>query len=310
MTSDTNWAAEPGIEEWNADSGQFLRTITFPQARHIADIKYADQRLWVLAAKTSPLTKPYCVDTLYVLSLPEGQIVKELNTRTPGMDDCKDNFDMDYGDKMGVSPGKIWVAIQVFDTQSFQAEKMKHVNMGMPQLAYDGQHWMWVTRDCEGCDSPNLFLYDIHNPTQLKDKYGTGVADDNHGDEALALGNGKMWLGAKTIADAVAKKDKVYLQAYDLDQTGKPLLSVDITKELSGGGGIYLSLMAADNHAVWLANHFSTANTLYYHDQTNGQLLGSLHLDTLGIAAIAFDGKNIWVLDSNQLVRIALPWAP
>ena len=311
MTSDTNWSTEPGIEEWDADTGKFLRTITFPQARHIADIKYADQHLWVLAAKTSPLTEPYCVDTLYVLSLPDGQIVKELNTRTPGLDDDCNTDGSFNSDRMAVSPGKIWAADKVFDTQSLQAlEPGLSKYMSDAYFGYDGQHWMWINRSCAGCN-PDLLLFDTKDPTKLKDENGSGEAETkSYADSAIALANGKMWIGVRTVADAIAKKERTYLEAYDLNQTDHPILSVDITKELTGGGGNFLSLMTADNHVLWLANNFNPANTLYYHDEKNGQLLGSLRLDTLGIANIAFDGKNIWVLDSNQLVRVALPWVP
>jgi len=72
---------------------------------------------------------------------------------------------------------------------------------------------------------------------------------------------------------------------------------------------IDLVLFFTNSFGQTRTNKFGST-TLYYHDQNDGKLLGSLYLDTAGIADMAFDGTNLWVLDADNLVRIALPWAP
>jgi hypothetical protein len=290
----------PGIQEWDADSGKFLRAIPLPEIIRFWDIKYDGQYLWVLASKKEAAY----ADILYVLGLSDGQVVKEWDKFT------KD----DYGwrpTQLGLSPGKIWVANKVIDTPSLQEEAIEWY--GLPAdayFAYDGQKWMWITGSwCEGCNH-DLWLLDADDPMKVKDKEGSGAPHSGTIGQPIVLANGKIWLGGikdiKTVNGLFTGTP--YLEAYNLDQTDRPSLSVEITRELAKDT-LVIQLLVADNHVVWLGNQFGST-TLYYHDQNDGKLLGSLYLDTAGIADMAFDGTNLWVLDADNLVRIALPWAP
>ena len=302
LVSETNPFTGVGIQEWQADSGKILRTIALPQMRHIADIKFDGANLWVLAAKASPLTQPLCIDTVYELSLPDVQVVKTFTLNSKA--DCSGSR---QPAQLGVSPGKIWADDEIIDTQSYQIQQMGSYPKAddLPEnahFAYDGQQWMWATgQNCGEC-SRDLWLFNTTGPAKLKDEFGSGAKNVTYDDQAIIAVNGKIWLGGKHYPAG-----SEWLEVYDITKMDGPILSVDISKEVSGGGD-FLNLLAADNQVVWLSSTDSDSKLVYYHDQKTGKSLGSLKLDTLGIAGLAFDGKNLWILDSNQLLRLATPW--
>ena len=39
----------------------------------------------------------------------------------------------------------------------------------------------------------------------------------------------------------------------------------------------------------------------------HGKVLGKLPLDTYGLSDMAFDGKDLWVLGMDKLIRISQP---
>jgi hypothetical protein len=95
-----------------------------------------------------------------------------------------------------------------------------------------------------------------------------------------------------------------FLQAYDLHQTDKPALKIDITRKFQGGSARLH--FAIDNHVLWLAIN----GRLYYFDPSTGQELGNLSIGNQ-VESMGFDGSSLWVLSIDQgLVQIALPWAP
>ena len=278
-----------------------MHAIPLPDVIQFWDIKYEGQLLWVLASKKDASY----ADTLFALNLPDEQVVKEWDTLTETNEGEVINWS---ANRLGVSPGKIWAADKVIDTQTLEEIKSTMLPL-YAHFAYDGQRWMWITGDrCEDC--LNLWMFDAGDPTKVKDKGGTGPLAGEIFDAPIVQANGKMWMGAvkniKNVNNLLTGTS--YLQAYDFNQTDHPSLEVDISGELAGWDEI--GLLAADNHVLWLGENHYGSKTLSYHDQTSGKLLGSLSLDTAGIADMVFDGKNIWVLDADDLVRVALPWAP
>ena len=291
---------QAGIQEWDANTGKLLGAIPLPGFISFRDMKYEGQTLWVLASKKDA----NYADTLFALNLPDGKVVKEWDTLTEMNEEDVINWS---ANRLGVSPGKIWAADKVIDTQTL--EEIKSISLPLyAHFAYDGQRWMWIIGDrCDGCG--NLWMFDAGDPRKVKDKGGTGPHGELFG-APIVQANGKMWMGAvkniKNVSNLLTGTP--YLQAYDINQTDHPSLEVDISGEL--GEWDEIGLLAADNHVLWLGENHYGSKTLSYHDQTSGKLLGSLSLDTAGIADMVFDGKNIWVLDADDLVRVALPWAP
>jgi hypothetical protein len=294
------WAASPalGLQEWDANAGKLLQTIPLPGITSLWDIKFDGQHIWVLASKENSSF----ADVLDVIDPANKKVLKEWTQFKQG------DFDWDPK-QMGFSPGKIWVANKIINTDSLAEEAMGK-SFDLPadaHFAFDGKKWMWVTGTrCDGCGH-DLWMFDVNDPTKVKDKGGTGESGVGTFGQPLTKGNGKMWLGGsrRKPGSTDIMEHNIFLDAYNPDKTDLPSPSVDVTTEF--GDLTTMGLLAADNHYVWLRNGDLTSKTMYFHDQETGKLLGKLDLDTAGIEDIAFDGKDLWVLGMDKLVRISLP---
>ncbi len=215
--------------------------------------------------------------------------------------------------QIGISPGKVWVKDRLIDTQTFEPTLL-HANFfeANTHLAYDGQGQMWIQgTTCADRDVPDCLYsirkYNLTDPTKHINTGLTGYPDlTDH--RNLIMAGGKMWATATYQKSLEQNTDDNWeLLAYDLKNSDKPVIKTEISKEMTGryGGEI----LAADNHVIWLAPNGQDGK-VYYYDQANGQLLGSLHVGAL-ISSMQFDGQYLWVMDDEHgLEKIALPWAP
>jgi hypothetical protein len=299
-----------GIQQWDPQTGKLVKTIPNTVETDFTDIKYDGTQVWVYAL-VIPTASSSAIETgvLYVIDPVQGKLVKKIAVDNDKKQDIE-NDAIDFPN-IGVSPGKIWVKDRLIDTQTFVTDIMPwNFIFGNAHFAYDGQGMMWVQGDaCPDC-AHSIYIYDVTDP---KKKLGTGdsagltSSPDLTAHQNLIMAGGKMWATAiywKNAADQTAYWE---LLAYDIHHNEKPLIKTDISKEMTGRSGG--EILAADNHAIWLAPNDNNGE-VYYYDQANGQLLGSLHVGAL-IYSMQFDGQNLWVMDNEHgLEKIALPWAP
>jgi hypothetical protein len=290
--------ARVGIQEIDANTGNKLQTVPLPDITRFWDVKHDGRYLWVLASKENASE----ADGLYVIDPAAKSVVKEWHEFKDG----------DYGwqpTRLGLSPGKIWVANKIIDTAT-----LEEVNMGkgfvLPaeaRFAYDGQKWMWATGSrCDGCKH-DLWMFDSANPAAIKDKDGTGEAGAATMGMPLTATKGKMWVSVlkniKTV-NWVYTSD-AYIDCYDLNKTDKPTASFEITGELGDSGSI--AALEAGSRFLWLFGSSYNPPTLFYHDLQSGKVLGKLPLETFALIDMAFDGKDLWVLGMDKLIRISQP---
>lgn len=275
-----------GLQQWDPLTGELVRTISGIEAANFFDIELENNRLWVLASMEDPTQ----AEILYVIDLPQGEIVKEI---TIGMEG-------DFGTaptQLGRSPGKIWVNFGFVDTETLTDDALPDGLPSEAHFVYDGEQWMWMTGSwCDGCRH-DLWLVNAKDPSEKKDQQNSGVLDTGVLGEPLALANGKVWL----VAHYNTAGGSYYLDGYEIDKSDQPQFHIDVTDEIAGHGQANI---AADNQMVWL----EAEGTLVYFDSLLGQKIGELKVgDT--VDAIGFDGTSLWVLSSDAgLLQIFLPW--
>lgn len=276
-----------GLQQWNPQTGNLVRTISGVDATIFFDIKYENNRLWVLASVDDPTQ----AEILYVIQLPEGEIVKKILIGMEG----------DYGTsptQLGNSPGKIWVNFGFIDSESLEYVSLPDGLPSEAHFVYDGENWMWITGSwCDGCRH-DLWLINANNPLEYKDVLNSGVLDTGVLGEPLALLNGKVWL----IAHYDINDGEYYLEGYGINKTDQPEFHIDVTSEITDHGQANIS---ADNQMVWV----ETEGTLYYFDPVSLQKMGELKVGE-NVESIGFDGTNLWVLCTDMgLLQIYIPWA-
>ncbi|HMD89894.1 MAG TPA: hypothetical protein VKF38_12090 [Anaerolineaceae bacterium] len=300
-----------GIQQWDPQTGKLVKTIANTVENYFSDIKYDGQQVWVyaLVLKQTSANSEY-TGVLYAIDPLQGELVKKIDIPNEKKETISNNDAIGFP-YIGVSPGKVWDKDRLIDTRTFEATVMPwNFMFGTPIFAYDGQGMMWVEGDVPPGATQTIWIYDVNDPTKPLGKNGTaGLTSnpdltDHHN---LIMAGGKMWATArywKKVADQTSYWE---LLAYDIHPSDKPLFKTDISKEMTGRNGG--EILAADNHAIWLAPNGQDGK-VYYYDQANGQLLGSLHVGAL-IFSMSFDGQNLWVMDDEHgLEKIALPWAP
>ena len=275
-----------GLQQWDPQTGKVIKVLSNVMSKGFYDMKFDGKNLWVLTIDKLVGANP---DTLYVISLPGGDIVKK--------------FDLEktrYLTQIGYSPGKVWVGSTIYDTDTLQPDP---VSSGLPfeaHYAYDGEQRMWITGvHCEGCGH-DLWLYDANNLPNHKDKENSGTSNDGVLDSPMVLAGGKMWLVVRPNGDPI-----YILDAYDIHKTDQPVLQINLTKEFKNTGSqssqVYIT---TDNHVVWL----SIVGKLYYFDLNTGQMLGSLSIGKQ-VMGMGFDGKSLWVLSNvDGLIQVSIPW--
>jgi hypothetical protein len=287
-----------GIQEVDAASGTISQTIPMPEVNRFWDIKHDGKYLWVLASKENASE----ADGLYVIDPGTKAIVKEWH-------DFKDG---DFGWQpvaLGLSPGMIWVANKIINTGTLEEIPMGKgfVLPVQAHFAYDGKQWMWANGSrCDGCGH-DLWMFDSADPATVKDDNGTGEANASTMNMPLITGGGKMWVGAfkntKTV-NWIYVSD-TYLSGYDFNKTDKPSVSVDVSGEV--GDPNWITSMTAGSRFLWLFGSAYTPPTLFYHDLNSGKVLGKLPLETYALSDMSFDGKDLWVLGMDKLIRISQP---
>ena len=302
------WTASDfvGIQQWDPQTGKLVKTIPDTVENDFADIKYDGKQVWAyaLVLKQASANSRY-TGALYVIDPVQGELVKKIEI--PNHADDKDDDAIDFT-QIGISPGKVWVKDRLIDVQTFEPTITKaNFMIGNLHFAYDGQGQMWIQGDtCFECPH-SIWKYDVQDPAKIT-YTGLTAYPDLTTHENLIMAGGKMWATAIYQKSLEQNTDDNWeLLAYDLKNSDKPAIKTDISKEMTGryGGEI----LAADNHVIWLAPNDNNGE-VYYYDQTNGQLLGSLHVGAL-ITTMQFDGQYLWVMDNEHgLEKIALPWAP
>jgi hypothetical protein len=287
-----------GIQEWDANSGSVIRTIPIPEITVFWDLKFDGKNLWALASKENMSE----ADGLYVIDPAAGKIVKEWHEFKQG----------DFGwqpVRLGLSSGKIWVANKIIDTTSLEEIPMgkKFVLPTQAHFAFDGQKWMWASGSrCEGCGH-DLWMFDSTEPEKVKDDGGTGEANASTMNMPVVMAGGKIWVGAfknsKTV-NWISTSD-TYISGYDPTKTDKPSVSVDVSGEV--GDPNWITSMEAGSRFLWLFGAAYKPPTLFYHDLKTGKVLGKLPIETMVINDIAYDGKDLWVLGMDKLVRVSEP---
>ena len=276
-----------GLQQWDPNTGNLVRTISGIEATNYFDIEFENDRLWVLAS----IEDPNQAEILYVIELPQGEIVKEISIGMEG----------DYGTaptQLGSSPGKIWVNFGIVDTETLEYGSLPDGLPSEAHFVYDGENWMWITGSwCHGC-SHDLWLVNANDPLEHKDDQNSGVLDTGVLGQPLVLANGKMWL----IAHYNTSDGAEYLDGYEIHKTNQPEIHIDVTREIAGHGQANIT---ADDKMVWV----EAEGTLYFFDLLSGQKMGELKVgDT--VEEIGFDGTSLWVLCSDKgLLQIFLPWA-
>jgi hypothetical protein len=275
-----------GLQQWDPQTGKVVKTFPEVASKIFFDMKFDGKNLWVLTNDKFLDTFP---DTLYVISLPEGDIEKKFELKSNKL-----------LTQIGSSPGKMWVASTIYDTGTLQADP---VSKGLPDeahFAFDGEQWMWITgTNCDMCGH-DLWLYDANNLPDHKDKQNSGTPNDGVLGSPMVLADGKIWLVVRPNGDPI-----YILDAYDIHKSDQPVLQVDLTKEFketdSQSSDVYIT---TDNHVGWL----SIVGKLYYFDLKTGQMLGSLPIGE-HVMGMGFDGQSLWVLSNEDgLIQISLPW--
>ena len=298
-----------GIQQWDPQTGKLVKTIPNTVENYFSDIQYDGRQVWVYALVLNPANKVY-TGVLYAVDPLKAELVKKIEVPNEKKKDISNDDAIGFP-CIGVSPGKVWDKDRVIDTHTFEATVFPwNFMFGEERFAYDGQGMMWVKGDtCPDCPH-TIYIYDVNDPTKPLGKGGTagltGYPDLTFHHNLITAG-GKMWATArywKKLGDSTSYWE---LLAYDLHPGDKPLSKTEISREMTGRNGG--EILAADNHAVWLAPN-SQDGKVYYYDQANGQLLGSLHVGSL-IFSMSFDGQALWIMDyEHGLEKIALPWAP
>jgi len=297
-----------GIQQWDPQTGKLVKTIPNTVENYFSDIQYDGRQVWVYALVLES-NKVY-TGLLYVINPAQGELIKKIEIPNEEKKDISNNDAIGFP-YIGVSPGKVWDKDRLIDTRTFEETVMPwNFMFGDPHFAYDGQGMMWIEGDVPPGATQTIWIYDVNDPAKSLGKNGaaglTQFPDltDHHN---LITAGGKMWATARYWKKAGEQTSYWELLAYDVHPSDKPLSKTDISKEMTGRNGG--EILAADNLAIWLAPNGQDGK-VYYYNQSNGQLLGSLHVGAL-ITSISFDGQALWVMDDEHgLEKIALPWAP
>lgn len=276
-----------GLQLWDAQTGRVVKTYSNVPSKVFFDIQYDGKNLWVLANDNLADSSP---DSLYVITLPDGEIVKKVDLA--GENDVEN---------IGMSPGKAWIGSTIYDTGTLEPSPVSGGGLpGESHFAYDGGGWMWITGVyCHGCGH-DLWLFDVNNPPDHKDARNSGTLNDGVLGSPPVLAGGRMWLVVRPNGDPV-----YMLDAYDIQKTDRPALQIDLTGKFqatdSQSSDVYLT---TDGTLLWLC----LDGMIYYFDLVTGEELGSLAIGK-HVMGIGFDGNSLWVLSNDDgLIQVSVPW--
>jgi len=277
-----------GLQAWDSQTGELKKSISSIKAIDYYDIQTEGSHLWVLASVKAGDS----ADTLFVLGLPSGKLIKKFTLASPREKDSTYNL---IPTRIGLSPARVWVDDMTIDTTTL---KETHYKDGLPseaRFAYDGQGWMWMNGGwCSGCGHDD-WIVNANDPTQWKDDQHSGMLNVSSLEQPLLLANGKIWF-VQTEGPSFTKK---YLVAYDPHKADQPVVHVEVNSKDKP----FASLMAADHQELWI----DSGKMLLYYSLADGNYLGSLPIGE-DIKSIGFDGSYLWVSSLEAgLVKIAVP---
>ncbi|MGA2491288.1 MAG: hypothetical protein ABSF99_14060, partial [Anaerolineales bacterium] len=172
------------VDVLDAKSGQVLQSIAlFPGSGGITgqpvfDLKFDGQHVWDLAGSGTRM-KP---DTLFAIDAASGTVLRQFDTS---------EWAGSLEQKLGFSPGKIWVSHQTIDTRTFEVQY--NVVPWGDYYAYDGKGWMWIIRDMNEACMPILSVVNADDPSQRYEAMKGDLHMDPC-DRPITLIGDRMWV--------------------------------------------------------------------------------------------------------------------
>jgi hypothetical protein len=280
------------VQEWDTAAGSILKTYTLVQGAPDAPapvkaLAFDGKYLWVIVS--SALAQSRLETRLFILDLAGGTVLQQF--------DLTENAAW----HLGLAPGQVWLQNQVYKTDSQTASRVKMVT-DSTVFAFDGQGWMWTAggaNTCDACDA-SIFRYKIDSAEEAA--AGPSFSQQIHG---MLLTGKTMW-----VATAFNQLDAYDVADPKLGITTRPQISLDLAAEMQEPP----TAMAYDGHNLWLLSSVGRGGGfLYQYDPQNGHKLGSLQVgDAAGHTKqahipvdMAFDGQNLWVLTTGDLVKVS-----
>lgn len=315
------------IEEVDAQSGAFGRSLAlFPGAgedpfdiKPVLQLTFEGGYLWAAAHFTDVETydnHPH----LLAIDINKWAAARDWDQSLEAIEWVGENYEWiidpalrEDPENFCTSPGKIWMEGHVIDTRTFEVTPDAY-NPGASFCAYNGKGWMWTTEWTGGEDG--LYFVNADDLTEMPGQYrwpfliheqGSATAQ---GDSFLALAGERMWMGRSQYEPGSVG----WLDAFpsDLDELMKlsgPPASVPLLESLGN-----VRLLYAGDYLWILYLGGGSGGWLYQLDPQTGKTLASLDLvGDEGRATgdfpmdIASAGDTLWVMTSQQLLRIKMP---
>ncbi len=281
------------LEERDASNGALLQTYTLapPSYDGIAPVKsivYDGKQLWALFAWKVTAFDQYA--RLWVFDLSTNQVVAEI-----------DVSDADPA-RLGTAPGQVWLQGQVFNAETREAAVVE-MQLDSTVFAYDGAGIMWAAgaETCETC-ADNVYRYMVIDPANpLPAPRAQGWV------RQILNAHERIWL--LTDLNELEGFDQAAQQEPDRPPTVRLHLS-DLSEDLPAA-------IVYDGHYLWLLSSYGADGTwLFRLDAQTGRQLSALQIDrpaedytaVNAPVALAFDGRDLWVLTARELLRVGLPW--
>jgi hypothetical protein len=284
------WVGTTGgaVIEFDAASGAPLRSYSLAHGSPanptpVEALAYDGARVWALLRFTTQGTQ---YKTLAVLDPASGETLHQ--------------FDVSASDPrhLGFQSGQIWLQNAVYDTTTYQSKALD-MPTDASVFAYDGAG-MWVGGAATTCDTCQQMLY----------RYAGGTL--NPGPAAsqqvlgLAVAAERLW-----VLTGFNQLDG-YPLGNALGAETQPAARVDLAPDHDFPPAQILY----DGARLWLLGSIGKGSgRVFWHDPRSGKKLGGLVVGDSSEAplnasipvAMAYDGKNLWVLTALHLVRVGLP---
>jgi hypothetical protein len=285
--------ASGAVEARDAASGALLESKQLVIAATgdpapVRALVFDGERLWALVEFTTPAAG--LQTRLFVLDS-DGAVLRE-----------HDLTDLDPY-RLGSAPGQVWTRARVFDTAS-QAATAYETGLVSPVFAYDEAGWMWVGGGENACDTCPAHLYRYRASSPAESMPGPTASQKIVG---LAAGGGRLW----------ALTGDNHLHAYNLaappGAEDSPALDLDLSDRLQ----FPPAAMLYAGQTLWLLGGAGRGGGALYplgaEAQQPGAPIavgegeGTLEQPARVPVALAYDGRDLWVLTALDLVRVGLP---
>lgn len=282
------------LEERDAASGALLQTYNLAPPSYdgfapVKSILYDGKRLWALYSWEATAFDQFA--SLWVFDLETSKVVTEMNVS------ANDPY------ALGSAPGQVWAQNQVIDAETQTVTEIE-MQLDSTVFAYDGAGVIWAAGagTCEACFD-NVYRYMVIDPANPVPGPHMGVPV-----RQILRANSRMWL----------LNDLNQLKGFDLHETAPkqgtlPALTLDLgslSEDLPAG-------LVFDGQFLWLLSSYGADGTwLFRLDALTGKQISAIqidraaenYLDVSAPVALAFDGRDLWVLSAYELLRVALPW--